>query len=95
MKMSEYLDLAEKYVKSVENKAEIDTPKLPSQFEKLPYVRHFGPLHSKSKDLNSDINTTCMFPLGVDISSLNYLFVGLPKTKVFISANFFHRFNFE
>jgi len=99
MKVSDYLDLAEKYIKQTkeDEKKEIDPleigfPKLPSKFEKLPYIRHFGPLPNKSKELSEDVNTLCMFPLDCGIKGMNYMFVGLPKTKTEIHYDGTHNF---
>lgn len=46
------------------------------------YYRHFGPLKNKAKQLESDLKADCMFPNGHDVKMTNFLFVGLPGTKV-------------
>ena len=44
--------------------------------------RHFGPLKSKAKQLEADLKADCMFPADNEIKMTNFLFVGLPGTKV-------------
>jgi hypothetical protein len=83
MKISEYLELA-KAMNEDPSGETVPVPKIPSKFESLPYVRHFGPIKSKSKDLDADIKPLCMFDKVSGISGTHYLFVGIPNTKVII-----------
>jgi hypothetical protein len=97
MKISDYFDLAEKYIAEYHLNNNIDPqaigfPQLPSQWEKIPYVRHFGPLHSKGKQLGADLKADCMFPEGHQVKMTNFLFVGLPGTKTEIHYDGTHNF---
>jgi len=68
-------------------------PEIPSQFETIPYLRHFGPLSSQgNKVLLDDLNTTCMFPKEFQYSTSDYLFIGLPGTKTEIHYDGTHNF---
>ena len=84
MKIGDYIDTAMDYCKSLESSNEDNLkkfPDLPSKDEKLPYVRHFGPLN-KYPNLMADLKPGCMFEKPENFSMRNFLFVGVPHTKV-------------
>jgi len=90
MKISDYIDTAVAYCKAQssseeenkDEKSEINQfPKLPSDTETLPYVRHFGPLNSASPELLADLKPETPFEHPEEFAFRNFLFVGVPKTK--------------
>jgi hypothetical protein len=101
MKIADYIDTAIDYCKSLEsspNNGEEESnneekkelkkfPKLPSDTEKLPYVRHFGPLNKYPK-LLADLKPECAFEKPEQYNLRNFLFVGVPKTKVIVNRQY-------
>eukprot|EP01119_Soliformovum_irregulare_P021451 TRINITY_DN7143_c0_g1_i1.p1 TRINITY_DN7143_c0_g1~~TRINITY_DN7143_c0_g1_i1.p1 ORF type:complete len:197 (+),score=31.41 TRINITY_DN7143_c0_g1_i1:119-709(+) len=82
MKVGEFIDLANRFgVDGTTDPQANGFPELPSKWEKLPYIRHFGPLKNKPT-LNSDLRTSQLFSKEALIATTDYLFVGLPGTKV-------------
>ena len=92
MKIRDYIDTAmEIYHKDSNNNSNSNKsfPKLPSTTETLPYVRHFGPLNVKAPQLLADLKPESPFENPEKIYFRNFLFVGVPKTKVKIFFIFF------
>eukprot|EP01117_Protostelium_nocturnum_P009405 TRINITY_DN3356_c0_g1_i1.p1 TRINITY_DN3356_c0_g1~~TRINITY_DN3356_c0_g1_i1.p1 ORF type:complete len:288 (-),score=74.30 TRINITY_DN3356_c0_g1_i1:210-1073(-) len=82
MKISEYIDKAESYRRETDaQSASNPFPEIPDANEKIPYVRHFGPLSVVDPDLEKDVHPTSLFIDPSKISSWNFLFVGAPGTK--------------
>jgi hypothetical protein len=90
MKVSEYIDTADEYQqrflkKDKDRQADSQRkafPVLPiTTDEKIPYMRHFGPLSSKSPELEKDIKPQCVFPDPEEIYIRNFVFIGVPGTK--------------
>jgi len=67
-----------------EDKKEIKRPafpELPVSTEKLPYIRHFGPLDKRAPTLANDIRPECFFSNPSKIIFRNFIFVGVPGTR--------------
>lgn len=64
-------------------------PELPSTTEKLPYVRHFGPLED---ELLGDYKIESLFPTPARVQFVSYLFCGVPSTKTNCHYDWSHNF---
>lgn len=88
---SDYIGLSKAYLSHYQEGKKLNKntlmdlgfPDLPSKWESVPYIRHFGPLKNNSnKILYDDLDTRCMFPTDKAYETADYLFMGLPGTKV-------------
>jgi len=77
MTVGEYIDIGLNLNKEESKKFK----ELPSMTEKIPYVRHFGPLSVKAPKLQSDIEIQKLFPNPNHVSFREFIFVGVSNTK--------------
>eukprot|EP00026_Physarum_polycephalum_P011628 Phypoly_transcript_11866.p1 GENE.Phypoly_transcript_11866~~Phypoly_transcript_11866.p1 ORF type:complete len:294 (+),score=37.74 Phypoly_transcript_11866:261-1142(+) len=92
MKVADYIQRAKQYA-AADDKSLKFFPDMPDNTtEKLPYIRHFGPLKEKVPKLYEDINPTTLFSCPDKVYTQSFLFMGVPETKTNIhydtSSNF-------